>query len=562
MMRQHDARPENTPCECTGRPGDKTARSFWRRWLLANTLVSGCFALAWLLLRSGTKPSRFAYPCQQAALSTATLALGGPLVGTLIAARQRLLSALRTPAGLVTAVLGLFIISGTWVYLSQASAYDGPRLDPPRGYRAEVFHVNECPQDPVGDRFVGLEHLLTMMGRHGLKLYQSHTETILAGPEGLIAPNDVVVIKINYQWGERGGSNVDVLRGLIRRLVEHPDGFTGEIVVCENAQFNSINNFDRAQNNAQDHSLSPHDVVVQFQGEGYNVSHYDWTVRRYTLVEEYSAGNLTDGYVRYAYDSQLHGRISYPKFQTSAGTYVSLKYGLWDPAGESYDRAHLKFINLPVLKSHSATYGATACVKNYMGVVTRELSTSSHNAIRYGLLGALQAEIQPADLYILDCIWINANPNDGPWTSYAGATRRDELVASIDPVATDLWAVKNILIPAFLANGYRPPWPYPSADPDNPGSQFREYLDNSMNWMLAGGYDVTNDPNQIDLFTWNGVGDLDGDGEVGLSDLASLLSNYGTLGSATYYDGDLDGDGDVNLSDLSTLLAVYGTGCD
>ena len=57
------------------------------------------------------------------------------------------------------------------------------------------------------------------------------------------------------------------------------------------------------------------------------------------------------------------------------------------------------------------------------------------------------------------------------------------------------------------------------------------------------------------------LGDLDGDGCVDLSDLAQLLSNYGTTGGATYADGDLDGDGDVDLSDLAALLANYGAGC-
>jgi hypothetical protein len=65
---------------------------------------------------------------------------------------------------------------------------------------------------------------------------------------------------------------------------------------------------------------------------------------------------------------------------------------------------------------------------------------------------------------------------------------------------------------------------------------------------------------------WPGVkpfcfGDLDGDGEVGLSDLAQLLANYGEPSGMTYFDGDLDGDGDVDLSDLAALLAEYGTDC-
>ena len=56
------------------------------------------------------------------------------------------------------------------------------------------------------------------------------------------------------------------------------------------------------------------------------------------------------------------------------------------------------------------------------------------------------------------------------------------------------------------------------------------------------------------------LGDLDGDGDVDLADLAQLLANYGMTEGATYEDGDLDGDGDVDLSDLAELLAHYGEG--
>ncbi len=58
------------------------------------------------------------------------------------------------------------------------------------------------------------------------------------------------------------------------------------------------------------------------------------------------------------------------------------------------------------------------------------------------------------------------------------------------------------------------------------------------------------------------TGDLNGDGEVDLSDLAALLATYGATTGVTYADGDLDQDADVDLGDLSTLLAAYGTTCE
>lgn len=52
-------------------------------------------------------------------------------------------------------------------------------------------------------------------------------------------------------------------------------------------------------------------------------------------------------------------------------------------------------------------------------------------------------------------------------------------------------------------------------------------------------------------------GDLNGDGVVDLSDLALLLSAFGTSTTT----GDIDGDGDVDLTDLAILLSHFGTPC-
>ena len=58
------------------------------------------------------------------------------------------------------------------------------------------------------------------------------------------------------------------------------------------------------------------------------------------------------------------------------------------------------------------------------------------------------------------------------------------------------------------------------------------------------------------------VGDLDLDADVDLSDLAALLSAYGScLGDPDYFlAADLDGNGWIDLADLAALLANYGVG--
>jgi hypothetical protein len=57
------------------------------------------------------------------------------------------------------------------------------------------------------------------------------------------------------------------------------------------------------------------------------------------------------------------------------------------------------------------------------------------------------------------------------------------------------------------------------------------------------------------------LGDLDNDGDIDLTDLAILLTHFGTPGGADWNDGDIDQDDDVDLADLAILLTNYGLSC-
>src|SRR5512139_1761098 len=104
-----------------------------------------------------------------------------------------------------------------------------------------LYWVTDVPGQPFltrgnGNCHAGVETLLHWMGRSGLKFYRSSRQTILSGPNGMIDSGDVVLIKVNAQWKYRGCTNSDLIRGLIQRILDHPDGFMGEVVIIENGQ--------------------------------------------------------------------------------------------------------------------------------------------------------------------------------------------------------------------------------------------------------------------------------------------------------------------------------------
>ena len=63
----------------------------------------------------------------------------------------------------------------------------------------------------------GIGGLIALMGKQGLPFYQSKKSAATSGPRGLVGPGDTLIIKVNSQWAERGGTNTDVVKSLIPR---------------------------------------------------------------------------------------------------------------------------------------------------------------------------------------------------------------------------------------------------------------------------------------------------------------------------------------------------------
>jgi len=315
--------------------------------------------------------------------------------------------------------------------------------------RSEIFRIKNIPVNPFtgsggGHYHLGLDSLLHLMGDQDLKFYRSSRITSLSGPRGLVAPDDVVLIKVNAQWKYRGSTNSDLIRGLIKRILDHPDIFTGEVVIIENGQGRGSLNCDTSVAYGGDHS-----VRANALDEGHSFLHLVKKIFRDPRVSAYlldpirsqfigPSDHATDGYRTYE-------NVSYPCFTTDAGHRVELKEGVW--RGDRYT-PNLKLINVPVLKHHD-TGGSevTAALKHFYGVLSMNdgLGGARHYSGLGDTCGKMVVSVAIPVLHIIDAIWVSHRALGG---YPAEATfRANQLLAGQDPVALDYWAAKYILYP-------------------------------------------------------------------------------------------------------------------
>ena len=347
---------------------------------------------------------------------------------------------------------------------------------------SHIFVIDSFPvPDTTRPYHEGLDSLLSLLASSGIYFYKSNQALPWCDSTGIIGKNDVVLLKVNAEWDQRGQTNGDLIKGVVARILAHPDTFTGEVDLVENGQWRC--SFEYPQNNAENQAQTMRSVMDGFAGQGYHTGVYDWTLIGYGShnhwVNEYDQGDTISGYVK-----EDSSGMTYAKFTTPYGTMVSVRKGVWN--GSQYEPDRLKFINMPVLKSHSLM-GVTASTKHYIGFLDYYAIGSSQmhqRVMTQGLLGVNFGKARFPDLNIIDATWVMGELSNGPSAPYNLATRQDILVASQDPIANDYYAGKYVIRPISWWYGHAWLHNYGRMDPDNlntenPGSNHRYSVDST-----------------------------------------------------------------------------------
>jgi hypothetical protein len=329
------------------------------------------------------------------------------------------------------------------------SGLSSPKKSFANSTNSQVFRVEECPVHDNQLRHHGLDTLLDLYADNGHKFYKTDRWHPWGSPSGIIDTDDVILIKVNCQWKCRGTTNTDLIRGLIHRILKHPDGFNGEVVIFENGQgrgaFDGLtcggDNYsawpDIDNNiwiNAEEENLLTIDYLVNTVFSGHPVSSYLLDPIRNASIS--ASDHTTDGY-------RMVDNVSYPCFTSTGGNRIELREGIWTGSNHA---SNIKLINVPVLKHHGGT-GITGTLKHSYGILSMSDGYSSirHYTQSGTQCGKMWSLVRIPDLNILDCIWVSFETLRG----YPIETthRSNILLASTDPIALDYYGSKHVLLP-------------------------------------------------------------------------------------------------------------------
>lgn len=291
---------------------------------------------------------------------------------------------------------------------------------------------------------------------------------------------------------------------MIQCLLEHPDGFKGEIVIFDNGQghgsmdgnpgsWGRYGGDHSVQANAED-PLHTFSWLANTAFAGRGVSTYLLDDIRDVLIAD-------DDHLRNGY--RVWEGLSYPCFTTRGGRRVELRHGLWD--GTRFVE-RVKLINVPVLKAHTGA-GVTGCLKSMYGILSMGHPARDYHFGEAGRVwGEMITRVRVPVLNILDCIWISLRNHYGHPPS--NTARPNKLLAGTDPVTLDYWASKRILHPASGDPNHDPD--YPGADGGPAWARHLVQARDTINQRGGiGGRPVTTDEREMRLFVARPGGEQD-----------------------------------------------------
>lgn len=329
------------------------------------------------------------------------------------------------------------------------------------------------------------------------------------GVEGLVGPEDIVVLKVNAQWYAQGMTNTDVLAEVIRAILERPGGFQGEILLADNHHDKEfeVRGWTTHRPNGR---WNYNDLVKAFQEAGHaNVAKVHWRDAGPNpepwqfpggggrLVTSPHEGDGYRWWLDECHTTPEGNRcaMTWPVFTSPvSGAVIDLKEGVFEK-GQASGRP-LRLINMSSINHHSRYAGVTASIKNLMGVVDMTCGfhgpepagyfnthyigmRPSHATWRWahrqggpirrmvhkmlpeekaidfhhtgGALGHWMRTVRRPDLHIVTAEWIGF----GSRTKEDLSARPGVSLAAKDPVTLDAVAAREVLMQATRQAGVR-----------------------------------------------------------------------------------------------------------
>jgi uncharacterized protein (DUF362 family) len=365
----------------------------------------GILSLAWLLLRSGTKPSRLAYPCQRTAAAFGLNFLSGlsPWLGASLLAKARPVHGILGEARIsrhstIGSLLRCILVLSPILFLSPGGPTEaGFTTASPARNAVAPERIVRLPGRPDPNPTVAIAHTDHTPDEAEIAAMVEQAIDGALGPEGLgqlVKSGDVVLVKPNLGCGYKSYETTDwrVVKPIVQKAKQ---AGASQVYIGEG------------------------------EGCGYGMGVFDGA--------GYTA-NITD--VTYVNFNDIGSAPDYNYYD------VSVSGGLWDTPiaiPQVYFDADV-VISVPKLKTHSAA-GVTLSLKNAMGVPPVPLYSSPgwtyRNLIHdnYEVRKTI-AQINLArkpDFAVIDAIL--AGQGEGPWA--ANPIEMDTILASRDLVALD-----------------------------------------------------------------------------------------------------------------------------